>query len=93
MDNDQLREFGASIKQLVTALKERINASEQKHIDSYYNAGEYTLVVETLLFNAVHDKIELSAPEREQLLRFSRETNVQEEYLAPFLAMWPSDKH
>lgn len=93
MDNEKLREFGASLNRLVTALKDRISSSEQKHIDSYYNAGEYTLVVETLLYNAVHDKIQLSASERKQLIHLSRETNAQEEYLAPFYAMWPADKN
>lgn len=92
MNNDQLREFGASLNQLITALKDRISTSEQEHINSYFTAGKYTLVIEALLFNAVHDKIQLTVTERKQLFHFSRETKVQEEYLAPFLAVWPERK-
>lgn len=87
MNNDELRAFGVSIKEIITTLRNRINASEMKEIDSSYNAGEYTLAIESLLFNVVHDKIPLTVSEREQLLHFGCETGAETDYLSPFLAM------
>lgn len=87
MNNDQMRKFSAELNLIVAALRGRISAAEQQHVDSYFKAGEYSLLVEALLFNVVRDRIPLSATEREQLLRFGRETKAGDEYLAPFAAL------
>lgn len=89
MDNDQLREFGASLKRFIDCLGGRINDSDMDFIKSDHRAGEYQLAVELILACIVKENIKLSATERQQLNDFAQQVDAGEEFLAPFIAMRP----